>query len=87
MEPALGVALLAVLFVGTHVGLATAAVRFVVTADGKELYRSKPMTSLDAPIGASIKLADVKSLTLKVESTAGEAFTTPGTWGDASLVK
>jgi NPCBM/NEW2 domain len=67
--------------------LATAPVRFVVLVDGKELYKSRPRTSLDQPLAASVSLKDARSLTLKVESTAGEVIATPGLWGDVGLVK
>ena len=56
-------------------------------ADGKELYRSKPRTSLDEALAASVSLKGVKSLTLSVESTAGDAAPAPGVWADAALVK
>jgi hypothetical protein len=67
--------------------LATAPVRFVVLADGKEVYRSKPRTSLDQPLTASVPLKDVKTLTLKTESTSPDPLPTPGLWQDPSLVK
>ena len=67
--------------------LATAPVRFIVLADGKELYKSRPRTSLDEALVASVSVKDAKTLTLKVESTGGEAVTTPGLWGDIGLVK
>lgn len=67
--------------------LATAPVRFIVTADGKELYKSHPRTSLDQPLSASLSIKDAKSLTLKVESPAGDLIATPGLWGDVGLVR
>jgi hypothetical protein len=67
--------------------LATAPVRFIILADGKELFKSHPRTSLDDALTASISIKDAKSLTLKVESTAGQDITTPGLWGDVGLVK
>lgn len=67
--------------------LATAPVRFIVLADGKEVYKSRPRTSLDQPLSASASIKDAKTITLKVEPTAGELQTTPGLWGDPGLVK
>lgn len=67
--------------------LATAPVRFIVLADGKEVYKSRPRTSLDQPLAASVSLKDARTITLKVESTAGELITTPGLWADPGLVK
>jgi hypothetical protein len=67
--------------------LPTAPVRFIITADGKELYKSRTRTSLDQPLSASVSIKDAKTLTLKVESAAGDLITTPGLWGDVGLVK
>src|SRR5205814_4818308 len=67
--------------------LPTAPVRFIVLADGKEVYKSRPRSSLDEPLAASISIKDAKTLTLKVESTAGQMAATPGLWGDVGLVK
>ena len=67
--------------------LPTAPVRFIVLADGKELYKSPPRTSQDEPLAASVSVSDAKSLTLKVESTLSPALPTPGLWGDVALVK
>jgi hypothetical protein len=67
--------------------LATAPVRFVVLADGKELFRSKPRTSLDDLLTATVTLKDVKTLTLKTESTTADPLPIPGLWLDPALVK
>jgi hypothetical protein len=67
--------------------LATAPVRFIIQADGKELYKSHPRTSLDPPLSASVSIKDAKNITLKVEPTAGDFQTTPGLWADPGLVK
>jgi hypothetical protein len=67
--------------------LPTAPVRFIVLADGKELYKSPPRTSQDEPLAASVSVKDAKSLTLKVESTLSPPLLMPGLWGDVSLVK
>jgi hypothetical protein len=67
--------------------LPTAAVRFIVLADGKELYRSPPRTSSDEPITSSVPLSGAHTLTLKIESTTTPALPTPAVWADASLAK
>lgn len=67
--------------------LPTAQVRFVVTADGKELYRSAPRASADAPLPVAVSLKDVKSVTLAVQSTLAQPLPTLGLFAEASLVK
>jgi hypothetical protein len=67
--------------------LATAPVRFIALADGKEIYKSRPRTSLDQPLAASVSIKDAKTITLRVESTAGDLLTTPGLWADPGLIK
>jgi hypothetical protein len=67
--------------------LPTTPVRFVVVADGKELFRTPPRTSLSDPLAASLNVAGVKSLTLRVESTSPDPLPTPGVWVDPSLIK
>jgi hypothetical protein len=67
--------------------LPTTPVRFVVLADGKELFHTPPRTSLSDPLAASLNVTGVKSLTLRVESTSPDPLPTPGVWVDPSLVK
>lgn len=67
--------------------LPTTQVRFIVTADGKELYRSAPRASIDAPLPVALSLKDVKSVTLAVQSTLAQSLPTPGLFAEASLVK
>ena len=59
----------------------------IVLADGRKVYKSRPRTSLDQPLTASVSIKDARTITLKVESTAGELQTTPGLWADPGLVK
>jgi regulation of enolase protein 1 (concanavalin A-like superfamily) len=65
--------------------LPTAPIRFIVLADGKELYKSPPRTSLDDPVSTSLSVKGIATLTLKVESVA--TLPTPGLWADPALVK
>lgn len=65
--------------------LPTAPVRFIVLGDGKELYRSRPQTSLDDALSASLSVKGISTLTLKVEATM--PLPTPGLWADPALVK
>jgi len=67
--------------------LPTAPVRFIVLADGKEVYKSHPRTSQDEPQAASLNIKDIKTLTLKIESTTSDPIPTPGLWADIGLVK
>jgi hypothetical protein len=67
--------------------LPTVPVRFVVLADGKELFRSPPRTSLDSPVGVAATVNGAETLILRVESTAPGPFPVPGTWIDAALIK
>ncbi len=67
----------------------TVPVRFIVLADGKELFRSKPRTSLDEPLSGTIELNGVKELTLKVDPATPEtaALAIPGLWAGLALAK
>ncbi len=67
--------------------LPTVAARFVIVADGKELYRSPPLTSFDEALAASVDIAGAKTLTLRTEGAAGVNLPVPGVWADAVLVK
>jgi hypothetical protein len=67
--------------------LPTVPVRFIVLVDGKETWKSKPRTSLDEPLAAVVNIAGASELSLKVESTAGDAISVPGIWAGISLVK
>jgi hypothetical protein len=68
--------------------LPTGSVHFVAIADGREVFRSPPMTSLSDGLPVSLKLDKVNALTLKVEHAGGNALiATPGVWGDPLLTK
>jgi len=67
--------------------LPTVPVRFVVVGDGKDLFRTSPRTSLSDPLAASLNVIGVKSLTLRVESTAPDPLPVRGVWGEAALIK
>jgi hypothetical protein len=47
--------------------LPTTAVRLVVLADGKELYRSPPTTALDEPLAVAVKIGGAKVMTMRLE--------------------
>jgi regulation of enolase protein 1 (concanavalin A-like superfamily) len=64
----------------------TARLRFTVVGDDKELYKSPPQTSLDAPRLTSVSVKGVRALTLKVES-ADKNVPTPGLFANPSLIK
>ncbi|MFI5378395.1 MAG: NPCBM/NEW2 domain-containing protein [Tepidisphaerales bacterium] len=59
--------------------LPTAAVRFVVLGDDRELYRSPVMTSLSDPATLALTVSGVKTLTFRVDPA-------PGSLGGAGLV-
>lgn len=61
--------------------------QFVVLADGKEVFRSKPQTSVDDPTPIGVNLTDVKTLTLRVDAPDPLAPGAVGLWGDPVLVK
>jgi len=48
--------------------LPTTAAKLVVLGDGREIYRSPSITSLDEPLTIGIKLAGAKLMTLRLES-------------------
>jgi hypothetical protein len=64
-----------------------AAAKFIIIADGKELYKSKPLTSKDTPELLNLNIENVKSLTLKIESDSASALSAYGLWGDPMLLK
>ncbi|MBV8780837.1 MAG: NPCBM/NEW2 domain-containing protein, partial [Phycisphaerae bacterium] len=59
--------------------------QFVVIADGKEVFRSRPLTSIDDPVPVSVKLNGVRMLTLRVESSP-TSHAVPGIWADPLCV-
>ena len=67
--------------------LPTVPVRFIVLADGHQIFRSPPRTSHDPPLAASVSVKGVKTLTLTIESTAQVALDTPCVWADPALVR
>jgi hypothetical protein len=67
--------------------LPTVALSMVVFADGKELYRSEPRTSMDDPANLLLILSGAKTLTLKIESAGNVALPAAALWGDPMLVK
>jgi hypothetical protein len=64
----------------------TAKLRFLVLGDGKELYKSPPLTSLDAARLNSVSVKGVQTLTLKVESP-DKGTSTAGLFANPALVK
>ena len=48
--------------------LPTTAVRLVVLGDGREVYRSPPITSLDEPLAVAVKTGGIKTITIRLES-------------------
>jgi hypothetical protein len=62
-------------------------VQFVVLADGKEVFRSEPRTSVDDPTPIGVNLTDVKTLTLRVDAPDPIAPGAVGLWGNPILVK
>jgi hypothetical protein len=61
-------------------------VRFVVTGDGKELWRSPLRSSVDSPQEIAIVIKGVRRLALHVEAGAGQ-LAAAGGWANVSLVK
>jgi len=66
--------------------LPTAGVVFVALADGKEIFRSPPRTSIDDPLPISLKLTNVKLLVIKTEPTDG-GLPLPGVLADPILTR
>jgi hypothetical protein len=67
--------------------LPTSAAVFVAEADGKELFRSPPRTSIDDGLPVSIDVTGLKTVTLRVEAEKGNPLPVVGLWGDPQLVK
>jgi hypothetical protein len=66
---------------------ARATAKFIILADGKELYKSKAMSSKDTPELLNLKIEGVKSLTLKIEADSASELSAYGLWGDPMLLK
>lgn len=62
-------------------------IRFIATADGKEVFRSPEMSSLDDAMNVSISLDGVKNLTLQVEGASAVPLGGCGVWGEPLVVK
>lgn len=67
--------------------LPTFGFRFIVSADGKELYRSPRQTTLDDAPGISLDIAGVRSLSLRAEPDGKPAICAPVEWADGIVVK
>jgi hypothetical protein len=67
--------------------LPAVAVRLVVIADDKEIYRSPSQTSLDDAPQISLNIAGAKALTLRVETAGDVNLPAAVVWGDPMLVK
>jgi hypothetical protein len=63
-----GYRLLALRFAVPDGYLPTAAVRLIVLADGKEIFRGSPTTALDEPMPVAVKIGGAKAMTLRLES-------------------
>jgi hypothetical protein len=65
----------------------TVAVRLAILADGKEVYRSVPMTCLEDASVVSINVDGVRTLTLRAETAGQVNLPAAAVWGDPMLVK
>jgi hypothetical protein len=61
--------------------------RFIVLADGNEIFRSAPLSSVDDPASVALSVKGVKVLTLRVEAPDPLAPGTAGLWADPILVR
>jgi hypothetical protein len=62
-------------------------VQFIVLADGKEVFRSPPRSSVDDPTPIGVNLTDVRTLTLRVDGPDRLAPGAAGLWADPILVR
>jgi hypothetical protein len=67
--------------------LPTMRVRFIISADGVELFRSPDRTSLDDPLVLSVRLTGTKTLELRVEALGNTTLSASGLWGDVAIIK
>jgi hypothetical protein len=65
----------------------TRSVRFIVTADGKEVARTDPMTSLDPPKSLTLPIDNVKQITLRIEATGPTTLGTAGAITGGRLIR
>lgn len=63
-----------------------AAVRFVLIADGKEIFRSPVLTSRQPPLPISVRLETPGTLTLRVENAQETPLSAFGLWANPFLV-
>jgi len=61
--------------------------QFVVLADGKEIFRSAPLSSVDDPALLALSMIEVKTLTLRVDASDPFAPGAAGLWADPILVR
>jgi len=62
-------------------------IRLVILADGKELLRTPERSSLDAPLPLSVQVANVKTLTLRIETADPIELPPTAILGEAALIK
>ncbi len=67
--------------------LPTSSIRMRVLGDGKELWSSGPKTSMDSPSAATLHVAGIKMLLLRVEPGDPREMPSCALVGDPSLVK
>lgn len=67
--------------------LPTNPVRFTLIADGKELFKSNPLTTLDDPAVLTVPIADVKQLTIRLDATLPDLPGGAGLVADPAVVK
>ena len=67
--------------------LPTSAVRFVVLSDGKEIWRSGSVTSIDDPLSVALNVSGAKSLMLRVDPATAGVPAAPGVFTAPVLVK
>jgi NPCBM/NEW2 domain len=73
---------------GVPAGLAPSAkVQFLVTGDGKDLFRSPPRTSVDKPLAIVLSVKGMRTLVLQIRSDASADLGAHGLWAEPALVK
>lgn len=61
------------------------SVEFILEGDGRELWKSKPLTKADGAVPVNIDIKGVKKLKLRVRRTEGQSGRAHADWVDARL--
>ena len=74
-------------WVGKRGDTGEGSIHFVVLADGKELYKSLPMNSDDAPVKISVPIRGYSGVTLRAYGDEKNGYLKSAVWGNPLFIK